>query len=101
MLCTLITEIVFVLIFAEKHHIILSMTFYMYFSKLQELKDQNDELTVELEQVKLQGAPSRKMLEPSSPERGTHPPAREGSVMSHYVRPVVVKRALGSPYGKI
>ena len=41
------------------------------------------------------------VLEPSPPKQGTHPPAREGSVMSHYVRPVVVKRALGSPYGKI
>lgn len=67
---------------------------------LQELKDQNDELTAELEQVKLQGTTPRKSLEPSSPERGTHPPAREGSVMSNYVRPVVVKRALNSPYGK-
>ena len=41
------------------------------------------------------------VLEPSPLKQGTHPPAREGSVMSHYVRLVVVKRALGSPYGKI
>ena len=68
---------------------------------VQDLKDQNDELTAELEQIRVQGVPLRKPSESSSPERGSHPPAREGSIMSNYIRPTIVKRALGSPYGTL
>ncbi|KAK3610897.1 hypothetical protein CHS0354_017499 [Potamilus streckersoni] len=57
-----------------------------------DLKDHNDELTVELENLKQQTSPARKppTNHPSSPDL-SHTPAREGSVLSDYIKPYIRK----------
>ncbi|KAL3873034.1 hypothetical protein ACJMK2_036196 [Sinanodonta woodiana] len=57
-----------------------------------DLKDHNDELTAELENVKQQTSPARKppTHQPSSSDL-SRTPAREGSVLSDYIKPYIRK----------